>query len=114
MISIVRIKFNAFSDYGQLVTKLYDKRDDFTFPIVTFPFLSSNIPSAPAYRLLSLNLFVMLETVANIKAFLIKGSCSPIHCCHWVIAKRSFRQQLNISMGYILISFISTMWPFLN
>ena len=35
-------------DNGKLVTKLYDKRDDFNFPIVNFPFLSSNIPSAPA------------------------------------------------------------------
>jgi len=29
--------------------KLYDKRDDFTFPIVNFPFLCGNIPAAPAY-----------------------------------------------------------------
>ena len=36
-------------DNGKLVTRLYDKRDDFNFPIVNFPFLSSNIPSSPAY-----------------------------------------------------------------
>ena len=36
-------------DNGKLTTWLYDKRDDFNFPIVNFPFLSSNIPSAPAY-----------------------------------------------------------------
>jgi hypothetical protein len=29
--------------------KLYDKRDDFNFPIVNFPFTCSNIPAAPAY-----------------------------------------------------------------
>ena len=34
---------------GRLKTRIYDKRDDFNFPIVNFPFLSSNIPSAPAY-----------------------------------------------------------------
>ena len=34
---------------GYLSTKLYDKRDDFNFPIVNFPFLDSNIPSSPAY-----------------------------------------------------------------
>ena len=34
---------------GRLSTKLYDKRDDFTFPIMNFPFLSGNIPAAPAY-----------------------------------------------------------------
>ena len=34
---------------GQLRTSLYDKRDDFNFHIKNFPFLSSNIPSSPAY-----------------------------------------------------------------
>ena len=33
----------------RLRTKRYDKRDDFNFPIVNFPFLCSNIPEAPAY-----------------------------------------------------------------
>ena len=31
-------------------TKLYDKRDDFNFPIVNFPFIYSKIPAASAYR----------------------------------------------------------------
>ena len=38
--------------YGRdkrLQVKLYDKRDDFTFNIVNFPFLCSNIPQSPAY-----------------------------------------------------------------
>jgi hypothetical protein len=34
---------------GRLGTKPYDKRDDFNFPIVNFPFICSNIPAAPAY-----------------------------------------------------------------
>ena len=34
---------------GKLITRLYDKRDDFNFPIVNFRFMSSNIPSATAY-----------------------------------------------------------------
>ena len=34
---------------GKLSTRLYDKRDDFDFHIVNFPFLSSNIPSDPSY-----------------------------------------------------------------
>ena len=38
---------------GQLRTSLYDKRDDFNFHITIFPFLSSNIPSSPAYGVLS-------------------------------------------------------------
>ena len=34
---------------GQLRTKLYDKRDDFNFPILNFPFICSNIPTAHVY-----------------------------------------------------------------
>ena len=33
---------------NRLHRKLYDKRDDFNFHIVDFPFLSSNIPSGPS------------------------------------------------------------------
>ena len=31
---------------GRIRTKLYDKRDDFNFPIVNFPFIYSYIPAA--------------------------------------------------------------------
>ena len=34
---------------GQLHTSIYDKSDDFNFHITNFPFLSSNIPTSPAY-----------------------------------------------------------------
>lgn len=34
---------------GKLTTKIYDKRDDFTFPIVNFPFLDGDIPLGPSY-----------------------------------------------------------------
>ena len=34
---------------GRLTTTLYDKRDDFDFAIVNFPFLCSNVPLSPAY-----------------------------------------------------------------
>ena len=34
---------------GRLTTSRYDKRDDFDFVIVDFPFLCSSIPLPPAY-----------------------------------------------------------------
>jgi hypothetical protein len=34
---------------GRLTISLYEKRDDFDFAIVNFPFLCSNIPLSPAY-----------------------------------------------------------------
>ena len=36
-----------YIDDGKLFIRLHDKQDDSNFPIVNFPFLSSNIPSAP-------------------------------------------------------------------
>jgi len=36
-------------DQGSLITKIYDKRDDFSFPIVNFPFLDGDVPLAPCY-----------------------------------------------------------------
>ena len=38
---------------GRLITKLYDKRDDFNFPIVNFLFMRGNIPLSPAYGVYS-------------------------------------------------------------
>ena len=41
--------FLSIESDGQLRTSLYDKRDDSNFHITNFLFLSSNIPSSPAY-----------------------------------------------------------------
>ena len=38
---------------GQLRTSLYDNHDDFNFHSTNIPLLSSNIPSSPAYGVLS-------------------------------------------------------------
>ena len=34
---------------GKLNTKIYDKRDDFSFPIVNYPFLDGDVPLSPSY-----------------------------------------------------------------
>ena len=34
---------------GRLRTQLYNKRGNFNFPIVNFPFICSNIPETPGY-----------------------------------------------------------------
>ena len=39
-----------YIDNGErLKTKFYDRCDDLTFPVVNFPFISSNSPASPAY-----------------------------------------------------------------
>ena len=46
---IIYISLCEIDSEGRLRTKLYDKRDDFNFPIVNFPSICSKIPAAPAY-----------------------------------------------------------------
>ena len=46
--------------------KINDKSDDFTFPIVNIPCISSNIPESPAYGVYLSQLIRILELVPNI------------------------------------------------
>ena len=46
--SYLDLHLHIYSD-GRLRTNLYDKWDDFNFPIVTFPCICRNIPAAPPY-----------------------------------------------------------------
>ena len=58
----------AFLDLNLLIhndivsTKIYDKRDDFNFHIVNFPFLDGDVPRRPSYGVYTcthLNLFAL-------------------------------------------------------
>ena len=61
---------------GWLRTKLYDKRVDFNFPIVNFPFICSKIPAAPAYiEYISFSWYDIPEFVVPIRISLIEGCC---------------------------------------
>ena len=61
----------------KLATRLYDKRDDFNFPIVNFPFLSSNILSAPAYGIYVSQLIRYARACSNSWSV---GKCSLQRC----------------------------------
>ena len=56
-----------FDEDAKLFTQLYDKREDFDFPRVNFPYLSSNIPESPAYGVFVSQL--VLGFVRNMKIF---------------------------------------------
>ena len=50
---------------GKFYTDLYDKRDTFSFSIVNFPHMDSNIPSKPAYRVAISQLVRYLRICCN-------------------------------------------------
>ena len=62
-----------YIDNGKLTTRLYDKWDDFNFPIVNFPFLSSNIPSAQAYSIYVIQLIHYARAFSNYQDFMEHG-----------------------------------------
>ena len=55
---------------NNITTKLFDKRDMFGFHIVNFPFMSSNIPSAPAYGVYASQLIRYARCCSNYSDFL--------------------------------------------
>ena len=58
---------------GQLHTSLYDKRDDFNFHITNFPFLSSNIPSSPAYGVFISQLIRYARACSSYWCFILRA-----------------------------------------
>ena len=53
---------------------LYDKRGDFDFPVVNFPYLSSNIPESPAYGVFVWQLIRYARVCSKYEDFLFRGS----------------------------------------
>jgi hypothetical protein len=58
---------------GQLRTNLYDKRNDFNFPVVYFPFICSNISAAPAYGVYISQLIRYSRACGSYHDFLDRG-----------------------------------------
>ena len=59
---------------GQLRTSLYDKRDGFNFHITNFPFLGGNIPSSPAYGVLSHSAYGMPGARSSYECFIRRAA----------------------------------------
>ena len=59
-------------EINNITTKLYDKRDAFGFHIVNFLFMSSNIPSAPAYGVYASQLIPCARCCSNYSDILLR------------------------------------------
>ena len=55
-------------------TKIYDKRDDFDFETVNFPFLDGDVPRSTVESI-SLNSFVLLEHLAMLLTSTLTLNC---------------------------------------
>ena len=59
---------------GQLHTSIYDKCDDFIFHITNFPFLSSNIPTSPAYGVFISQLIRYALSCSSYGCFILRAT----------------------------------------
>ena len=58
---VVFLDLNLSIHHDTVSTKIYDKRGDFEFDIVNFPFLDGDVPRRPSYGVKYLNLFALPE-----------------------------------------------------
>ena len=63
---------------SQLHTSIYDKRDDFNFHITNYPFLSSNIPSSPAYGVFISQLIRYARACSSYECFILRRLSSKL------------------------------------
>ena len=59
---------------GHLGISLYDKRDDFNFHIINFPFLSRNIQSSPAYDIFISQLIRYARACSSYECFILRAA----------------------------------------
>ena len=61
--------------YDFVSSKIYDKRDDFDFDIVIFPFLDGNVPRRPAYGTYFSQLIRLTRVCSHLKDFNARSKC---------------------------------------
>ena len=60
---------------GFVSSKMYDKRDDFNFNIVIFPFLDGDVPRRPSYGAYISQLIRFARVCSHVEAFNARNKC---------------------------------------
>ena len=79
---------------GQLRTSLYHKRNDFNFRITNFPFLSSNIPSSPAYGAFISQLIRYVRACSSYECFILRA----VRLSNKLLGQRYVKERLKSSL----------------
>ena len=60
---------------GFVLSKIYDKRDDFDFDIVNFPFLDGDVPRRPSYGIYIYQLIRFARVCSHVDDFNTRNKC---------------------------------------
>ena len=63
------------SSNGFVSSKIYDKRDDFDFDIVNFPFLDDDVPHRPSYGVYISQLIRFARVCSHVDDFNTRNKC---------------------------------------
>ena len=83
-------------------TSVYDKRDDFGFPIVNFPWLSGDVPRLPSYGIYISQLVRFARCCTSVLDFHSKNLQLLQNCWHRVIDITSFEKHLGSFLDHTL------------
>ena len=61
--------------YGFVSSKIYDKRDDFDFDIINFPFLDGDVPRRPSYGVYISQLIRFARVCSHVDDFNTRNKC---------------------------------------
>ena len=61
--------------YGFVSCKIYDKRDDFDFDIVNFPFLDGDVPRRPSNGVIISQLIKFARVYSHVEEFDARNKC---------------------------------------
>ena len=79
---------------SQVRASLYDKRDNFNFHITNFPFLSSNIPSSPAYDDFISQLIRYARACSSYACFILRA----VRLSNKLLGQRYVKERLKSSL----------------
>ena len=63
------VDLNLSITNGKVSSKIYNKRDDFNFEIVNFPFLGRDVPRSPSYGVYISQLIRVARVCSNVDEF---------------------------------------------
>ena len=64
------LDLDIYIDNGKFCTKLYDKRRDFNFKVVSLPNLKSNVPKQPSYGIFKGEVYRICKSSSNTSVFI--------------------------------------------
>ena len=69
------LDLHLFISNGFVSSKIYDKRDDFDFDIVNFPFLDGDVPRRPSYGVYISQLIRFARVCSHVDDFNTRNKC---------------------------------------